>query len=86
MKALPPPKKLCKRQDNNANGNRKLDVLETIRRRIRNPNGKGKYRRIIHILAREIQKKKRGENNGKEAKIGKKSMNGRADQDRTGGS
>ena len=60
--ALQPPKKLSKRQDNNANRTHTESTPKILRKRTRNPNrNKGKYRRIIHLLARAEQNKRKSD-------------------------
>ena len=85
MKALLPPKKLGKRQDNNATMNLSENRPESFRKRIRNPNDrKTKHRKLLRIIARENQKKKREKNSRKEANIEKKPLSGKARQGKTG--
>ena len=58
MKALLPPKKLGKRQDNNASRVRIRKDIESIKKRTINAEGNRRYRRIISILARDNQRRK----------------------------
>ena len=59
MKALLPPKKLSKRQDNNAKKDETQRIRESIKKRTIKTEGSRKYRKIISILARDIQRRKK---------------------------
>ena len=57
--ALQTPKKLSKRQDNNANKKHREKILKSRRRTTRNPsNQTGEFGRIAHLLVRKEKRKR----------------------------